>query len=60
MDAKILIKSEMQTTAPTGQTEFEQETKQKTIRPANEKMFVPKLEKPKLGNTHLTTVQWES
>ena len=55
---RFKIKSEMQTTAPTGQTE--QEEKQKNIRSANEKMSIPKLEKPQLGHTHITTVQWES
>ena len=57
---RFKIKSEMQTTAATGQTE--QETKQKTSRSVNEKMSVPKLEKPKLRYTHITTVrmQWES
>ena len=48
---RFKTKSEMQTTAATG---TEQETR---IRPANEKTFVPKLEKPKIGNTHLTTMQ---
>ena len=53
---RFKIKSEIQT-ASTG---TKQDTKQTTIRPANEKMSVPKLEKPQTGNTHLTTVQWES
>ena len=53
---RFKIKSEMET-ASTG---TKQDNKPTTIRPANEKMQVPKLEKPQAGNTHLTTVQWES
>ena len=53
---RFKIKSEMET-ASTG---TKNDNKPTTIRPANEKMQVPKLEKPQAGSTHLTTVQWES
>ena len=49
------IKSEMQTSS----TGTKQEARQTEIRSANEEMLVPKLEKPKLGNPHLTPVQWK-
>ena len=53
---RFKIKSEMQTAS----TETKQDTRQPTIKAANEKMLVPMLEKPTVGNIHLTTVQWES